>query len=303
MLRFDAHVHIFDEGVIDSYAQIAASDGITHFAAILDNMDLTSSLARTGATALPIQWIHDRRDPRIDPRAAGIKIHPREPLESAATFRICGDDLGDVCELAGRMGRPILIHTDADQPRTCTMPMLAELARQAPETTFVAVHAGVFPGPYFAESAGREYEPSRWRAVALAALRESAELLLDQPNLYADTTLFGCDDPARGAGPDFRFHLFEQLVADLTHDRPRALLDKLFIGTDFPCFWSPDRPEGAYAHQARRMHDLFAEDLDETRMAESFLSLLPPEFALRRAGGRWPPAGNRDQGIGNRGNG
>ena len=279
MLRFDAHVHIFDEGVIDAYAEIVASDGITHFAAILDDMDLTGSLARTAARGLPIQWIHDRRSPRIDSRAAGIKLHPREPLESAGTFRICGDDLGDVCELAGRMGRPILIHTDADRAETCTMPMLAELARQAPETTFVAVHAGVFPGPYFAESDGRQYEPDQWRPVARLALRESVELLLAQPNLYADTTLFGCDDPARGAGPDFRFRLFQQLVPDLTPDRRRALLDKLFIGTDFPCFWSPDRPEGAYAHQARCMHDLFGDDLDETRVAENFLSLLPPELA------------------------
>ena len=278
-LRLDAHVHVFDQGVIDAFAEVVAADGITHFAAILDDMDLTDSLARTGARGLPIQWIHDRQRPRIDPRAAGIKIHPREPLESGGTFSISAEDLGGVCELAGRMGRPILIHTDADQPSTCTMPMLARLAWQAPETTFVAVHAGVFPGPYFAESDGMQYEPDRWRSVARAALRESAELLLDAPNLYADTTLFGCDDPARGTGPDFRFRLFEQLVNELGADRRRALLDKLFIGTDFPCFRRPDEPQGSYAYQARCMRDLFGDDLDETRMAGTFLSLLPAEFA------------------------
>ena len=278
-LRLDAHVHVFDEDVIDAFAEVVAAEGITHFAAILDDMDLIDGLDRTGARPLPIQWIHDRRQPRIDPRAAGIKIHPREPLESAGTFRISAEDLGHVCELAGRTGRPILIHTDADQPATCTMAMLARLARQAPETTFVAVHAGVFPGPYFAESDGRQYEPDRWRSVARAALRESAELLLTQPNLYADTTLFGCDDPARGTGPDFRFRLFEQLVDELGADRRRALLDKLFIGTDFPCFWRPHEPQGSYAYQARCMRDLFGDDLDEARMARKFLSLLPGEFA------------------------
>ena len=64
----------------------------------------------------------------------------------------------------------------------------------------------------------------------------------------------------------------------------RALLDKLFIGTDFPCFrrpaspaGGPGRPRGAYGHQARCTRDLFGDDLDEARMAENFLSLLPAE--------------------------
>ena len=55
-----------------------------------------------------IRESYDQVAPLLDhPGCAGIKIHPREPLESAGTFRISADDLGDVCELAGRMGRPI----------------------------------------------------------------------------------------------------------------------------------------------------------------------------------------------------
>lgn len=278
-LALDAHVHVFDADTIEALRGVVASDGLTHFVAILDDLGLIERLGLTGACGLPFQWVHDWREPAIDPRAAGIKLHTREPLGSAETFCISSQCLAKVSALAGRMGRPILIHTDADQPATCSLPMLAELAGDHPDTTFIAAHAGVFPGPYFAESAGQEHPPGRWREVAAAALRENVQLLLDVGNLYADTVLFGADDPSCGDDPELRFDLFREVLAELTPAQRGELAGKLFVGTDFPCFWSPERPVGAYRAQADRMQSLFGEAFDEDRTARRLLALLPGEFS------------------------
>lgn len=278
-LALDAHVHVFDADTIESLRGVVASDGLTHFVAILDDLGLIEHLRLSGARGLPFQWVHDWQDPAIDPRAAGIKLHTREPLGSGDTFCVSPKCLAGVSALAGRMGTPILIHTDADEPATCSLPMLAELAASHPDTTFIAAHVGVFPGPYFAESAGMEHAPDHWRQVAATALRKNVAILLDVGNLYADTVLFGADDPSRGDDPELRFVLFREAIGELTAAQRGEVAGKLFVGTDFPCFWSPERPVGAYRAQADRMQSLFGQAFDEDRTARRLLSLLPGEFS------------------------
>jgi len=111
-----------------------------------------------------------------------------------------------------------------------------------------------------------------------AALDENIHFLLDTPNLYADTTAFGLDDPVRATDPDLRFNAFASTVEKLSASSRNILIDKLFIGTDFPCFWKPGERLGLYGYQAECMQKIFGNDFDETRMAENFLSLLPNDF-------------------------
>ena len=70
----------------------------------------------------------------------------------------------------------------------------------------------------------------------------------------------------------------------------RALVDKLFVGTDFPNFADPTWEQNAslrgtdyvvnshLAFQYECLHEAFGDSLSEERMVENFYRLLPAEF-------------------------
>ena len=293
LIRLDSHVHVFEwnKAVIQSLRGYVAQQQLTHFVALVKDAVLAKAVGQfdqTGAKVIIFQWINVGKaepgwpsvaeDFHPEGPAAGFKIHPRQTKsKNGGFFTVTEQTMGKVCDAAARAGKPLLFHTDADAPNPCSLPMLAELAMNHPDATCVAAHLGVYTQEYYI----REYTPQEWTQRAEAAFKQNLQLLLDIRNLYADTTLFGVDFPARSPDPDFKFKLFARITGTLGKAARKALVRKLVIGTDFPCFYVADNPKSKYLYQARCMRTIFREDFDETRMAMNFINLLPEEFAVK----------------------
>jgi hypothetical protein len=83
-------------------------------------------LSEAGVTCIPFEWIDvfDHKDhSHLDESFAGYKIHPRQtdlegrwapPADSGKISCISENNVGKICEAAGKLHRPLLFHTDAD---------------------------------------------------------------------------------------------------------------------------------------------------------------------------------------------
>jgi hypothetical protein len=302
---------MYDVSTIKSYIEFALEQGITHYVGIVSvftgsqepvresgrDKALLPYLDAEGVKCIPFEWIDvfDHKDhPHLNPSFAGYKIHPRQtnlkgkwtdacsPGNNGEIFRISEDNVGRICEAAGKLHRPLLFHTDADVPSAGSLPMLAELARNHPNTTFIAAHLGLGGWEFFV----RKYTPAEWEPLVEPQLQKNVQLLIETPNLYADTATFGVDYPTRTADCDFSFKQFVKVVDTLDARHKAALSGKLFIGTDYPSWWDglkpyfgAKNPRGSYAYQEFCMRTTFKQYFDGTRMADNFFRLVPPEFA------------------------
>ena len=279
-MRIDSHTHIPDRDVIEKLGRVVLSEGITHYLAILNDLNLIEHLDKAGAQGIPFQRL---RNPSVqtidlhpDERIGGYKLHLRHPTtqnDDGQTVTIAEEHIGHICRGAARVGRPLLFHTDADQPEICSLPMLAQLAGHFTEVNFIAAHTGVYTGEY----QGEESTPERWEAICRSLLKKNLELLIEVRNLYADTALLGRDSPERSSDPDFKLKSFIEVVDEFSPTQKKELAKKLFIATDFPCFWNPDDPKSSYGYQVDCLRKVLKSELDEEGMAQGFLNLIPEE--------------------------
>ncbi len=289
-MRLDAHTHTYPDTLAKWPANLAIT-GVTHYVAILRERDLglIPRLAETGAVGIPFHWLDlSKDDPFVEhPPVAGYKLHLRQtPPRGNRPVYATKEDLGHICERAARERRPLLFHTDGDDPNPSSVPMLAQLCRDCPEATIIAGHMGVYTQERFIT----QYQAEVFAPMLEHLWRMHVRLVLETPNLYGDVTKFGMDYPWRAPQPMARYEAFRKVVAELAQDEQSALLDKLFLGTDFPHFWEADQEESAcltdpsvvpashYGLQARCMAEAFGELFDEERMAENFLRLLPNDY-------------------------
>jgi len=271
--RLDTHIHVKDEQIIPEIIDYIRRERLTHFVPLLDHEEFIERLSGHGAEVLPFQWLHPFHTDRLAGWALGYKLHPREPFLRGEPFSLDEPRLHAICQEAGERGRPVLIHTDADRPLRCTMPMAAALARRHRDTSFVACHAGTCAGPYFHDCSG-PYTREQWSGLARRAIEASLALLIQQENLYADCLLLGIDEGERTDDPDFGMQLLQESVGELTDSDRRTVVDKLFIGTDFPYCVMHGGPPDSYSDQLRRMQVALGE-FDEKRAAQRFLELGP----------------------------
>ncbi len=292
-MRIDTHVHVSGSATLAQLASVAPSLGMTHYVAIMDRetlADLANDLGNIGARGIPFLWA-DATAGRaaMEAPVAGYKVHPRQTrMPDGGPFECTLENLRPACELAAETHRPLLFHTDGDEPNPNSVPMLAEVARAFPDTTIIAGHMGVYTQEFVA---GQEYTPETWEPRVEALFRENLRLIADVPNLYGDITKFGMDFPPRTNNPMHRLDVFTQVVQSMAEADRAVLARKLVTGSDFPYFWNPDHPENAplkgaecvaeshLAFQVECMERAFAGLFDEDTMVREFLSLLPAEFA------------------------
>lgn len=280
--RLDSHVHVPDSRAIERLHDYVAGDRLTHYAALVDNLSLIEELkARVGARCIPFHRLRKPLEHPIDSLSensvAGYKLHLRHPMTTdgkGETVAATEKHLGKICEEAGRLGRPVLFHSDADEPDICSLPLLAELARRHPQTKIIAAHWGMYTQEYQAA----KNTPQEWERKLRPLVPQNVRLLLEIKNLYADVALLGRDFPERSADHDFKLKLLVAEVEALKPAQRKILLGKLFIGTDFPAFRDTGDPRIGYLYQRDCMRRLFKEELEEDRMTSNFLSLLPAEF-------------------------
>lgn len=285
-MRLDAHTHMYSLESIEMLRDHAAEQGITHYVAIIKDLKLLEILNQAGIKPIPVHWIdipEHMKNPRLDIRVAGYKLHPRQTkLKDGGFFTVSESNVGNICREAASLQRPLIFHTDGDVPSACSLPKLAEIASNHTNATFIASHIGV----YTQEDFVKKYTPEEWEPMVEPLFKENLHLLINVDNLYADTPIFGLDYPLRSSDPNFRFKKFVKVVDTLNRTQRKALFNKLFIGTDFPCFWDPPwkcsfqrkDPQASYAYQVYCMRTAFKQDYDENRMAQNFLNLLPEEF-------------------------
>jgi hypothetical protein len=281
-MRLDSHVHVWGDKTIKQLHEYMATEGVTHFVGMVRELGLVKELRENfGARCIPFHRVTSPLEefiaPPSDSPLGGFKIHLRLPLmhdRDGDPVVANEKHLGKICEAAGRLGRPLVFHSDADEPEICSLPMLAKLAKQHPKTTIIAAHWGLYTQEY----QGTKSEPAKWEPRLRAVVPQALQLLLEVKNLYADTARLGKDFPERSADPEFKVKLLIKEVGSLRPAQRKALCDKIFIGTDFPGFRKADDPTRGYPYQAECMRRIFNDDYDEDRMASNFLRLLPEKF-------------------------
>ncbi len=295
-MRLDAHIHVYGYDSIEKLKAYVRTEGITHIAASLydRNLDLIERLDESGARGIPFRRLEFKNLPRLgdspyDAHVAGFKLHPRKgnPTDDGTLFTASPERLGDLCKAAGSAGKPLLFHTDADEPYPCTLPMLADLAQRYPNTTLIAAHLGVYTHEFYV----KEYTPQEWEPMVEPLFRENLQMLLDIDNLYGETARFGSDWPTRSPDPEHRIKIFSEVVGGFTRAQRKKLLSKIFVGTDFPCFYEPITVANidlgpiylrtTYRYQANCLREVFQDDFDEDQMVENFLKLLPESHGDR----------------------
>jgi len=289
-MRLDSHTHMYDEGTIQRWKQVVGPLGITHYVAIMKDASLhmIDRLDEAGARGIPFHWIDlGKKDPFRDVPVAGYKLHPRQTvLPGGGLFNCTPGNLRAICERAAREGRPLLFHTDGDDPNPASVSMLAQLCREFPKTTIIAAHMGVYTQERFIT----QYSAEVFEAMIEPLWQMNIRLVIDTPNLYGDTTKFGMDYPWRSRDPMCRFKAFKKVVQSLSRKDRRRLVGKLFVGTDFPHFSVPGEDQSEcldgtscvrdshLGFQVECMREAFGDIFDEDRMVMTFFALLPDEF-------------------------
>ncbi len=281
-MRLDTHIHILSGGKkLDELERYLMLEGITHAVMLFRTNDLEflPRVQKMNACIIPFHRPANPLEPFVDPDPEspilGYKIHLRHPVViNKAGQPVAADDEGlyPMCSAAEKVGRPFLFHTDADDPKLCSIPRLANLAGRFTLTNFIAAHWPFYSQEYQADALKQE----DFEYKAPAVLKESIDILLDVKNLYGDVALLGRDFPERTNDPDFKLKLLKTEVEKMSRVKKRAILNKLFIGTDFPGFYKKqDEPRIGYHFQKECMTLVFGKDFNETKMTRNFLDLLP----------------------------
>ena len=279
LMRLDSHIHLYDGGGnIEMIRQYFIDEKLTHGQVIVRSTDLhlIPEIRAIAPGIIPFEWPQNPLELEVkeETPVLGYKIHLRKPLNYEADGQpvtASSKALDPICTAAENLGRPFLFHSDADNPQICTLPQMAELAGRHKHTAFIAAHTAAYTQEYQGEPNTIE----AWEAMLPAILAENFNLLLDVENLYADTVLIGRDYPERSSNPRFKLDLMINLVAGMSKAKRKALVNKLFIGTDFPWFHKYDDPKGGYQYQVDCMREIFPDEFDETEMAKNFIALLP----------------------------
>ena len=278
----DCHVHIYDARTAEQAVRYAHEEGVGRlFALCRDFAALAPLWADETLQTVPFLRLDDPREPHWDERARGIKLHPRRHSRDVG-FEIGLAAMSPTLALAAEKRVPILVHTDSDRPLTATPGALAEVARATPEAKFLAAHLGCALDAYFEPSRGQEYAAAAELEAALRrGIEENLRAMIELPNFYVDTTIFGAVAPAKRLLSRSRAGLIAEAVARLSSAQKKRVLDRVIIGSDFPCFvpgargW--DYPYAAgqmYAYQIEQLRSIFGADFSEARVEENVRRLL-----------------------------
>ncbi len=285
-MRLDSHIHLYDGGGnIDMIGQYFINEGLTHGQVIVRTKDLhllPKMKKVIGPGLIPFEWPFNPLELKVDEKAPvlGYKIHLRKPVNyspDGSPVTAASKELDPICAAAENLGRPFLFHSDADAPEICTLPQMAEQAQRHPDTAFIAAHTAA----YTQEFQGDPITIKEWEAKLPGVLKQNFGLLLDVKNLYADTVLIGRDYPERSANPRFKLNLIIKMVAVMSKAKRKALINKLFIGTDFPWFYNKEKFSDGYYYQVLCMKEVFGRAFNETQMTKNFINLLPEDTRMQ----------------------
>ena len=291
-MRLDSHTHMYDETTIERWKRVVEPLGVTHYVAIMRdaNLGMLERLDEAGAKGIPFHWLDlSKDDPFVDAPVAGYKLHPRQTVLPDGGLFDCvrqNGKLARICDRAASEKRPLLLHTDGDDPNPASVSMLAQLCHEYPRTTMIAGHMGVYTQERFIT----QYSSEVFQHMIEPLWQMNIRLVLETPNLYGDVTKFGMDYAWRSPDPMHRFKAFRKVVQSLPRSEQEKLVNKLFVGTDFPHFTMPgaDQSESLagttcvedshLGFQMECMREAFGGLFDGDRVVEKFYSLLPDDF-------------------------
>ncbi len=279
-MRLDSHIHLYDGGGnIDLIRQYFAWAGLTHGQVIVRTKDLhlMPQLKTIAPGFIPFEWPLNPLELKVDASipVLGYKIHLRKPMQKNKQGKIINagsKELDPICSAAERLGRPFLFHTDADNPQICNMSQIAQLAQRHNGTAFIAAHTAAYSQEF---ESGISIPANEWQAKLPGILKQNFEMLLDIKNLYADTVLLGRDYPERGKDPLYKLKLMMKQVDKMSTATKQQLLNKLFIGTDFPWNYKKNDPKSSYIYQVKYMREIFGSLFNETTTTKNFIAILP----------------------------
>lgn len=220
MLRADCHVHLDPIGPphnvpapsLEDLLLYTRREAIGLVCGIYEREATLRKFAPTRIRIVPFFWEHTPQAARIPASAKGLKLHPY--LDG---YVLKKNNILSALRIAQQRKLPVLIHTDDRKPSLSRGRLVAALAREFPELTFIAAHSGAYApesgAPGKLDAPGQSSIPeARIRELVSEAIDEAARAC---PNVFLEVSILAS-------------RLKAQLIAE------RAPVEKILLGSDFP---------------------------------------------------------------------
>ena len=216
MVRTDCHIHLDRIGpphktpppTVQDVLMYSRRESISLFCGIYEHEETLQKFTRAGIPIFPFFWERKPQSPQIPPSAGGIKLHPYIENYVLGTKTVL-----PVLLVARDRNLPVLIHTDDRRPSMSRGSLVAAIANDFPDITFIMAHSGSY-GPGKIERPGDSWVKDN---LIKELVSEAIEVAKKCPNVFLEISILASKTKA-------------ELIA---HEAP---LEKILIGTDFPIY-------------------------------------------------------------------
>ena len=250
MKKADCHIHIDRIGgphktpppSTELLAEYARRENISLFFAIYELDETLNRFRSAGFDLLPIYWERNPLKPSIPATARGIKLHPY--IEE---YPLTIKNVEPTLEEALARNLFVFIHTEDRRPELSRGRLVAELAREYQDITFILAHSGSYAPPKL------DRPGESWVAPSLVEelVSEAVEVACSYKNVYLETSILVSDVKAKILS--------------------KAPVSKLLIGCDFPILEGTEWSSLRFQEEQLIRYGLSASDIEQIhRNAISF---------------------------------
>lgn len=257
IMKADCHIHIDKIGgphkteppSVDQFLEYARREDISLFFPIYESEETLHRFHATGLNLVPIYWERRPLNPSIPRSARGVKLHPY--IEN---YQLTKENVMPTLEQARARDLFIFVHTEDRTPELSRGRLVADLASEYEDLTFIMAHSGSYAPPKVGSPGDSWVEPN----LVQELVNEAVEVARAHQNVYLETSILASDVKA-------------EIIA-------KAPISKLLIGTDFPIgHWTESSSLRFQEHQLMRC-GLAKGDIDRIHQnASSFLKLRAAE--------------------------
>lgn len=249
-MRADCHIHLDRIGgphktqppSVDLFLEYARREGISLFFAIYELDETLNRFRSTGFDFVPIYWERNPLNPSVPASAKGIKLHPY--IEE---YTLTIENVEPTLEEARARNLFVFIHTEDRRPELSRGRLVAELANEYQDLTFIMAHSGSYAPPKMDRPGESWVEPN----LVEELVSEAVEVACSHKNIYLETSILASDIKAK-------------VLA-------KAPVSKLLIGCDFPILEGTQWASLRFQEEQLMFHGLTASDIEQIhRNAISF---------------------------------
>lgn len=240
-VRADCHIHLDRIGgthktqppSVDLFLDYAHREHITLFFGIYESDETLNRFRSTGYDFVPIYWERNPLNPSVPASAKGIKLHPY--IEE---YTLTVENVGPTLEMARARDLFVFIHTEDRKPELSRGRLVAELASEYRDLTFVMAHSGSYAPPKTDLPGESWVEPK----LVEELVSEAVEVVSSHKNIYLETSILASDVKAK-------------ILA-------QAPISRLLIGCDFPILEGTKWSSLQFQEEQLMTHGLTPSDIE-----------------------------------------